>query len=144
MSIPFFALSRRVFVDTSAYVALSDRRDDRHEDAKAILSRLSRERRFLFTTNFVLAETHSLLVSRIDYKDAALHVSAYSLSAGTTVVRVSKKDETRAWAIIQNYVDKDFSLVDAMSFAVMERLHIISAFTFDQHFSQYNFTMLNP
>ena len=60
----------------------------------------------------------------------------------TTVVRVSARDEQRARAIIARYTDKDFSLTDATSFAVMERLGISEAFTLDQNFAQYGWTML--
>ncbi len=63
-------------------------------------------------------------------------------SAGTTVVRVSARDERRAREIIERYDDKEFSLTDAISFAVMERLRIGSAFTFDRHFAQYGFAVL--
>ena len=42
------------------------------------------------------------------------------------------------------YQDKDFSLTDAISFAVMERLQITQAFTFDRHFAQYGFTLVQP
>jgi uncharacterized protein len=60
----------------------------------------------------------------------------------TTLVWVTPADVQRAKAIIYQYEDKDFSLTDATSFAVMERLDIPLAFTFDRHFAQYGFTML--
>ena len=60
----------------------------------------------------------------------------------TTLVWVTPADVQRAKAIIDQYTDKDFSLTDATSFAVMERLRVTSAFTFDRHFAQYGFTML--
>jgi uncharacterized protein len=52
---------------------------------------------------------------------------------------VSARDERRAVEIIRRYHDKDLSLTDATSFAVMERLRIGWAFSFDRDFNQYGF-----
>ena len=40
------------------------------------------------------------------------------------------------------YDDKNFTLTDATSFAVMERLGMTEGFTFDRNFAQYGFTIL--
>jgi len=54
-----------------------------------------------------------------------------------TVVRVTKRDETRAVALLRAQADKSYSLCDALSFIVMERLRITDAIAFDRHFRQY-------
>jgi predicted nucleic acid-binding protein len=132
---------RRVFVDTSAFGALLNGADADHRAALAIANNLARERRRLITTNFVVAETHALLLSR-GGRDLALQ-SLYRIDQGVEhTVRVSEEDERRARWIIERYRDKDFSLVDALSFAVMERLGIDHAFTFDRHFAQYGFQVV--
>ncbi len=46
-----------------------------------------------------------------------------------------------AKAIIYRYTDKDFSLTDAISFALMERLRIPTAFTFDRDFERYGLSI---
>ena len=95
----------------------------------------------LFTTNFIVAETHALLLRRLGRRVAILFLDEVDHSR-MTVVRVSLKDERRAREIITRHDDKDYSLTDAMSFAVMERLRIGEAFTFDRHFAQYGFVVL--
>ncbi len=135
--------ARRIFVDTSAYFVLANRRDASHQSASALLHQLVAERRRLFTTNFVLAELHALLLARINRAVAAQVLAQIDTSQATTVVRVSARDELRARAIIARYTDKDFSLTDAMTFAVMERLGISYAFPLDQDFAQYGWTMLS-
>ncbi len=144
MSIPSSRGARWVFVDSSAYYALADRHDENYQRATAILTHLGAEQRRLFTTNFVLAETHSLLLARLGRDNAVRILAGFSKSPATTVIRVKAKDEARAWAIIRMYEDKSFSLIDAISFAVMERLRIPQAFTFDHHFYQYGVTVLDP
>jgi uncharacterized protein len=52
--------------------------------------------------------------------------------------------DRRATAIIRQYDDKAFSFTDAASFAVMQRLGIRHAFTFDRHFQQFGFSVLAP
>jgi len=39
--------------------------------------------------------------------------------------------------MIARYSDKDWSLCDAISFAVMESRSVGAAFSFDRHFAQY-------
>jgi predicted nucleic acid-binding protein len=129
---------RRVFVDTSAYYALVDADAVDYRRTLAAAAQLTADRRRLFTSNFVMAEVHALLLNRIGRAVAlrALHEIEHGEA---TVVRVSLRDERRARSIIAQYSDKDFSLTDAMSFAVMERLGIGAAFTLDDHFAQYGF-----
>jgi predicted nucleic acid-binding protein len=53
-------------------------------------------RRRLYTTNFILAELHALLLTRVDRRVAGQVLVEVEGSALTTVVRVSSRDERRA------------------------------------------------
>jgi predicted nucleic acid-binding protein len=141
-SIP--ADARRVFTDTSAYFAAVNRTDANHAEAAAALAELVASRRHLFTTNFILAELHALLLARLNRTVAATALRQLDESRLTTVVRVSARDERRARQIIARYDDKDFSLTDATSFAVTERLHIRHAFSLDHNYAQYGWTLIGP
>lgn len=131
--------AHRVFVDSSAYFILANAKDADHLSARSLLRQLEGERRRFFTTNFILAETHALLLKRLN-PSLAFRFVRQIYQSSTTIVRVKESDEDRAWEIIAQYDDKDFSFTDAASFAVMERLGITYAFTFDHHFAQYGFT----
>jgi uncharacterized protein len=135
---------QRIFVDTSAFFAIADRNDVRSEQTSALLQRLMSERSRLFTTNFVIAELHALMVARI-HRDIALSaVQHIRQSSSVTIVRADAADERRAWEIIERYDDKWFSLTDAISFAVMERLRISHAFSLDDDFRQFGWITLRP
>jgi uncharacterized protein len=132
----------RVFVDTGGFYASLNRRDAFHRDAARLFRRAQREQWFLFTTNFVLAESHALILARMG-RDRAWNFLQVIITGSTNVIRVEEADERRARAIIEQYQDKEFSYCDAVSFAVMERLDLQEAIAFDNHFRQYGqFTIL--
>ena len=132
---------RQIFIDTSAYFALADEEDKNHQAASGKMQQLIRERASFTTTNIGIAETHTLTLKRIGYK-TALEVIERIYSSQIRIYRIREADEKKALDIIRKYTDKDFPFVDALSFAVMEKLHITQAFTFDKHFTQYGFTLL--
>jgi len=131
----------RAYIDSSAMVAVVNRRDGSHALARTIQSRLARERWQLTFSNFVLAETHGLLVSRAG-RAAGVAFLDYAQGGAVSVVRVEPEDEQAALSIIHGYDDKDFSYTDATSFAIMERLGLSWAFSFDEDFARYGFQRL--
>ncbi|MFN8531920.1 MAG: PIN domain-containing protein [Dehalococcoidia bacterium] len=141
MTQPHQSLARRVLVDTSAYFMLSDADQAQHAVAASLITQLGDQRWRLFTTNFILAETHALFLARLGRSFAWRILTEIDQSA-TVLVRVSAADERRAREILRRYTDKDFSYTDATSFAVMERLRIPAAFTYDRDFAQYGFPPL--
>lgn len=58
--LPLPLRERRVFVDSSAYLALLDRDHVRHADAVAIVGDLADRRFRQYTTNVLLIECHAL------------------------------------------------------------------------------------
>lgn len=122
-----------VFVDTSGIVAAMNARDEYHARARKIFHDVARGGYGLVITNYVRAETHALLVGRAG-RDIALR---FLEETSWFVERVSPQDEEKAIEILRTYRDKTFSLTDATSFVVMERLGIDTAIAFDQHFPEY-------
>jgi len=129
----------RVFVDSSAYYAYTDTDDANHAAALSLARRLAADQADFYTSNFVVAETHGLLVNRLD-RDAAERVLERLYASTTRIVRATQADETRAREIIRQYTDKNYSLIDAISFAVMQRLHLRQVWTYVHHFAQFGFT----
>ena len=131
---------RRVFVDTSAFIALLDPRDDCHDQAIYIEQALSGQATRLVTTNFVLDETYTGLRGKIQHSAILRFRDSVRQSQRLGVVRITEALEDQAWEIFARYDDKDFSFTDCTSFAVMQQLGITTAFAFDEHFEQFGFT----
>lgn len=129
-----------VLVDTSALVALANRHDDNHEYAQQVWQRMQNEKCRPFTTNILVIEAHTLLLIRSHHTVAR----SWLRSQPFPEEWVMEQDYTKARQIILKFKDKSFSLADATSFAVMERLRIRWAFAFDEHFTQYGFARLRP
>src|SRR5215216_1950542 len=98
--------SRRILVDTSAFYSLFNTRDTEHSLATGIITRLVVARYQLFTTNFLVAETHALILTRRGHELAHRFLNTLIMGGYSTIVRVSEVDEERALAIINQYDDK--------------------------------------
>ena len=120
-------------VDTSAFYALLDADDYHHQDSVALFAGLARSRTRLLTSNHVIFETYSLVLNRLAGSMANRWLAKLKLQAE----RATGEDERRAVQIVLRFRDKRFSLVDASSFAIMERLGLRCAIAFDPHFRQY-------
>jgi len=59
-------------------------------------------------------------------------------------VQVDEELFRAGWDYFQQHQDKDYSLTDCISFVVMEKLKIETAFAFDRHFVQAGFRTQNP
>ena len=122
-----------VFVDTGAFYAAINQKDENHSEAAALFRRAIEEEWRLITSSFIVAETHALILTRMG-RGLAM---AWLRSIPARIVRISKADEEKARGIIFGYRDKSFSYCDASSFALIERLRIKEAMAFDSHFAQY-------
>ncbi len=126
-------MRRGVLWDSSAILALLDGDDADHQRAVAVADRVASKRRPSFITNYIEVEAHALLLRKL----GRVIAREWLLTAGLPVLRALPQDEERAKAILGRHTDKDWSLCDAISFAVLESRGVRTAFTFDRHFRQY-------
>lgn len=123
-----------LFVDTSVWYAAVDSNDLDNAHAKAILA----HGEAMLTTDHVLGETWSLLRNRI-HRTAAERFWDGLRSGAVVLEPVGLADLEAAWQIGIAFPDQDFSLVDRTSFAVMRRLGVERAASFDNHFAVFRY-----
>jgi predicted nucleic acid-binding protein len=122
------------FIDTSVLFAAANIRDQHNGRAKSILTEVTTP----VLTDHVLIETWRLL--RDHMHGQAAEQFWYGLRRGAArIENTITSDLERAWEIGEAFADQEFSIVDRTSFAVMERLGITKAASFDVHFAIYRY-----
>jgi len=133
-------VSRPLFVDTSGWCAIYDCADSRHPEAVELWHALAKTTGLLYTTDYVVDETITLLRVRVGHSPAVEFGKTVLSSKVIRMIPISAERWQKAWDLFVRYQDKEFSFTDCASFAVMRELKLQEAMAFDQHFTQMGFT----
>lgn len=133
-----------VFVDTSGWARYLNRLDPLHTEASQVFKRVTAHGSPLVTTNYVLGELVPLMTvrARINRLEVLTAVDRIRALPFLTVVYIDQLRDDSAWELLHRYSDKDWSLVDAASFVVMQSFGITEALTTDHHFEQAGYVRL--
>ena len=131
-----------VFVDTSAFLAIKNARDARHEEAMTLKERVLRAGRPLVTSDYGLDESYTMIRRRAGHRIAVEFGQELRASQVVRVEFLSPEVIEQAWVLFKRFEDKDFSFTDCTSFALMQKLRLREVLAFDGHFSQAGFVEL--
>ena len=131
-----------VFVDTWAWLALSNRKDVHHELAKKSYEEIKIVGYRLVTSDYVLDEVITALFRNVAFASAVQFIESLFTAINDNQIKLERITETRfkvAWSLRKKYQDKpDISFTDFTSFVLMQELVINNVFTGDSHFERVN------
>jgi len=130
----------RVFVDTSAFLAVLDADDQNHPAVARAWKDLVGEERELVTNSYVLVETFALVQSRLGVE--AVRALDQDLLPAVSVIWLEPELHRAAVGALLTAGRRQLSLVDCASFEVMRRHGLTTALTLDSHFAEQGFQVL--
>lgn len=130
-----------LFVDTSAFIALVDASDQYHKKAKEFVQEFQ-PTDHLHTTNYIIDESITKIKMALGHKKACEFGDGIFKSRIYNIHHLGQDIEHDAWNLFKQYEDKEFSFTDCTSFALMKKLGLAEAFTFDRHFEYMKFIVL--
>ena len=132
-------MPNRIFVDTLFVIALINPRDQYHAKASELAAKY--EKHPLLITDAVLLEIGNGLAR--NYKQEAVEIiEDFIDSEEVEIAHLTPTLFERAFNLYRKHNDKDWGLIDCISFLVMTDANINQALTFDQHFEQAGFKVL--
>jgi len=131
-----------IFVDTSFWVAQVNTRDDHHEQARALLAEHGDSG--LVTSNHVRGETWTFLRRRAGHRHAVAFLDAVERSPRIRIALVPEELEEQALRWLRRHDEREFSFVDATSFALAKALRIREVLAFDGDYTAAGFIELRP
>jgi predicted nucleic acid-binding protein len=127
------------FVDTHFVLALVNTRDEHHAAVRAKAQTYLGQP--LLTTEAILMEVGNGLARGFKAEAVAI-IENFLEAENMTVVPVTSELLAEGFALYRKYEDKEWGLVDCISFVVMQREGIAEALTYDHHFAQAGFVAL--
>ena len=130
----------RLFVDTWGWIVLQNRRESRHEEAAAFFREFHGRKGEVYTTDYVLDETYTLLFKRLSVNQAHKALQYFDEATQAGYLRLewitpARFTQAKVWRV--KFQDKPhISFTDLTSMVVMDELGIQQVFTEDRHFLQ--------
>jgi len=130
---------RRLFVDTAGWMAIADAKDPLHLKFIQFRDNAMENGTILFTSNYVLDETLTLIRIRLGIDAAEKWWGIISESPRCSMEWVTPDRAEKALQIFFRWRDQSFSFTDCTSFVFMRELAIKDALTADHHFNTAGF-----
>lgn len=130
-----------IFVDSGGWFASVIPDDNDYETARIWLEE---NKEPLFTTNYIVDETLTLLRARGENQKALEVGHLFFRGLLADVYHLSEEDALQTWQIFQKFSDKDWSFTDCSSKYICEKFGIARALSFDKHFRQFGTISVVP
>lgn len=130
-----------VLVDTSALIALLNRKDRYHDDATLVWRRLVLQDEPVICTNYVVVEAIALVQRRLGL--AAVRRLLQDLIPWLSIEWVQPEIHEVAISALLAANRRGLSIVDCVSFEVARRKRVSAIFAYDRDFVEHGFTPIN-
>ena len=128
----------KLFIDTWGWLTLRDRKESQHQEVKDFYSQFRSQKGIIYTSDYVLDETITLLFRRLPFKTAkgSLATIDKAIEEGYLQMEwVTPERFERAKGLRLKYQDKPkISFTDLTSMVVMKELGVTDIITGDEHF----------
>jgi len=131
----------QLFADTGAWLAYLDQGDALHNAARSALASLQGQRVTFFTSDYVVDETITAILTRAGHRFAVVFGNWVQSEHRVRIVKVDDDLWQAAWQLFKRHDDKAFSFTDCTSFVIMQRQGLVDVFSFDHHFEQMGFRL---
>jgi len=130
-----------IFIDTSAFFAVLDKRDRNHSAADRIWQKIITVGDILLCHNYVLVEISALLQHRLGFE--AVRTFEEDIVPLLNVFWIDERTHRSAVSALLAASRRSLSLVDCISFEVMRAAGIKTAFVYDSDFKAQGFDILS-
>lgn len=137
------ARAEPLFIDTGAFFAYYNERDEHHKTARAIFQAIrTGDLAYspLYTTRFVLAELATLLLYKVDHTTATRALGDILAAGSFNVVQADRVAFADARDEFDRYDDHEITLVDHLTGVLADERAVECIFAFDSDFATLGFT----
>lgn len=126
-----------IFVDTGFFFAFFSARDPDHVRCREVFETFKGRQlpELLLTTDHVVFETITLTRSRIGHERAVFVGERLYSEKMARIHRATFDEQRAAFDLFKRYDDKQYSAIDCLSFAIMEKSGITEALAVDDDFT---------
>jgi len=135
-------MRNKVFLDTSYSIAAAIGKDEFHKRARELAVQIRTKGIRIVTIQAVVLEIGNAL-SKLKYRQSAIEIiERLESDLNISIISLTSELYAEGFQLFRNRPDKEWSLVDCISFVVMREHNIEAALTADEHFIQAGFRAL--
>lgn len=133
---------KKIFVDSDAFVALAKADDANHLKAQEILNQLIDKQVAFLTSNYVFAETVTVISQRVGHKAAIVFIQQIKTAEPLFSIHyVDQEIEDLAIDLFKVQHSKNVSFVDCANIALIKHDRLDAIFSFDRIYKKNGLVM---